>query len=157
MIQNKRTSGMRRFTPQKFLNGEIHNWYRIVQGYEDHLVSNLLDRFGLQQGQKVLDPFCGTGTTLVECMKKGIDCTGIEANPSSLFAAKVKTRWNVKGDELLKLLSGIQKRQEKLLKHDITFTKDPTYVYLEKTGMIQRGWISPKPFRKAIAIKKLYC
>src|SRR3990170_1625393 len=67
--------------PQRFMNGEIHDWYRIVLGYPDHLVSYLLDEFQLKPGQLILDPFCGTGTTLIECMKRQIDSVGIDANP----------------------------------------------------------------------------
>ena len=88
-------------TPQKILNGEIHNWYRIILGFPDHLVGQLLDEFNIQQGQKVIDPFCGTGTTLVECMKRGISSAGIDANPSSYFSARVKTNWKLKSARLL--------------------------------------------------------
>jgi hypothetical protein len=51
---------------QQFVNGEVHDWYRILLGYSDHLVSNLLDRFDLDPTDCVLDPFCGSGTTLVD-------------------------------------------------------------------------------------------
>src|SRR3712207_2036796 len=84
-----------RFPPQKFKNGEVHDWYRIVLGYSDHLVADLLQRFEILPGQHVLDPFCGSGTTAIECMKRGINSTGIDANPSSIFAARVKTNWGL--------------------------------------------------------------
>ncbi len=58
-----------------------HDWYRFVLSYPPHLVRDYLDRFGLGQKQCVLDPFCGTGTTLVECKKRGVPSIGIEANP----------------------------------------------------------------------------
>lgn len=45
-------------------------------------------------GQVVMDPFCGTGTTLVECKKLGIETVGIEANPVTAFASSVKTDWS---------------------------------------------------------------
>lgn len=41
----------------------------------------------------MLDPFCGTGTTLVECKKRGIGSIGIESNPMSHFASAVKVDW----------------------------------------------------------------
>src|SRR5262249_17957753 len=77
--------------PQRFLNGEVHDWFRIVHGFPDHLVSGLIQEFELTSRSLVLDPFCGAGTTLVECMKKGIKAVGIDANPASYFAASVKT------------------------------------------------------------------
>ena len=67
----------------------IHEWYRFVLSYPPHLVKHYLDRFGVSEGQCVLDPFCGTGTTLVECEKRNISSVGIEANPMALFASQV--------------------------------------------------------------------
>lgn len=55
---------------QELEEGAIHNWYRFVLAYPDHLVVDMLDRFGVGDDAVVLDPFCGTGTTLVECKKK---------------------------------------------------------------------------------------
>jgi hypothetical protein len=140
-------------SPQKILNGEIHNWYRIVHGYSDHLVKKLLNRFDIQPGQKILDAFCGTGTTLVECMKLGIDSIGIDANPSSCFAAQVKTNWKIKGDNLLRLLNEVEDKFNRSLQQKAEYRRDTTYLYLESTGMIKRGWISSKPLRKAIILK----
>jgi tRNA/tmRNA/rRNA uracil-C5-methylase (TrmA/RlmC/RlmD family) len=65
-----------------------HDWYRFVLSFPAHLVRTYIDRFGLGQKDKVLDPFCGTGTTLVECKKLGIQSYGIEPNPM----ASLRTR-----------------------------------------------------------------
>lgn len=141
-------------SPQKILNGEVHNWYRIIHGYSDHLVKRLLDRFDVRPGQRVIDAFCGTGTTLVECMKQGIGSVGIDANPSSYFSARVKTNWGLKSVRLLQLLSEIEYRQTRTPQNKNSHQQDTTYRYLEDAGMLKRGWISPKPLRKAIALKR---
>jgi hypothetical protein len=73
----------------------VHDWYRFVLSFPPHLVRNYVDRFHIGPGAVILDPFCGTGTTLVECKKLGIDSIGIEANPMPCFASRVKTSWNV--------------------------------------------------------------
>jgi hypothetical protein len=141
------------FTTQKFLNGEVHNWYRIVLGYPDHLVGELLERLEIRSNQSVLDPFCGTGTTLIECMKRGIHSVGIDANPASCFAARVKTTWNLKGTRLCELLEEIKGKINEYLRRGSLYRQDPTYIYLDKSGMLERGWISCEPLRKAIAVK----
>ena len=140
--------------PQKTLNGQVHNWYRIALGFSDQLVSMLLDRFEIKPGQWVLDPFCGSGTTLVECKKRSINSIGIDANPSSYFASKVKTHWNLKASRLIELLSEVDDRFASEVSDGNSYKKDVTYLYLEETGMIDRGWISAKPLKKSIALKR---
>lgn len=70
-----------------------HNWYRFILSFPPHLVRDYLQRFGIGSEHIVLDPFCGTGTTIVECKKLGIASLGIEANPMAQFASRVKTNW----------------------------------------------------------------
>lgn len=72
-----------------------HDWYRFVLSFPPHLVRDCLDTFAVKQGDVVLDPFCGTGTTLVECKKRSIESIGIEANPLPRFASEVKVDWSV--------------------------------------------------------------
>ena len=79
----------------------VHDWYRFVLSYPPHLVRDYLERFGIESGMVVLDPFCGTGTTLVESKKLGITSFGIEANPMPCFATRVKVDWSVEPDGLL--------------------------------------------------------
>ncbi len=78
-----------------------HNWYRFVLSYPPHLVRHYLDRFGVGDGARVLDPFCGTGTTLVECKKLGVESVGIEAHPMTHFASSVKVDWTPDPDGLM--------------------------------------------------------
>lgn len=78
-----------------------HDWYRFVLSYPPHLVREYLQRFGVSASQCVLDPFCGTGTTIVECKKLGIPSIGLEANPMAYFASQVKTGWEIDSDSLI--------------------------------------------------------
>jgi len=79
----------------------IHNWYRFVLSYPPHLVRDYITRFHVTEDAVVFDPFCGTGTTLVECKKLGIPSVGIEANPMPCFASRVKVNWEASPDALL--------------------------------------------------------
>ncbi|RRR66941.1 MAG: DNA methyltransferase [Candidatus Viridilinea halotolerans] len=77
-----------------------HDWYRFVLSYPPHLVAAYIERFGVAEGQWVLDPFSGTGTTVVECKKRGFRAIGIEANPLAAFAGQVKLDWSPEPEEL---------------------------------------------------------
>ena len=79
----------------------VHDWYRFVLSFPSHLVRDYLDAFGVDSTQRVLDPFCGTGTTLVECKKLGIPSVGIEGNPMAGFASRTKLDWSVDPDALV--------------------------------------------------------
>src|SRR5438552_12141090 len=70
-----------------------HEWYRFVLSFPPHLVRHYLNLFKVDKYQHVLDPFCGAGTTLVECKKLGIPSVGIEANPMAHFASETKLDW----------------------------------------------------------------
>lgn len=79
----------------------VHDWYRFVLSFPPHLVRHYLHAFDLPPGAVVLDPFCGTGTTLVEAKKLGIASLGIEANPMAQLAARVKVDWSPDPDALV--------------------------------------------------------
>ncbi|MGH9450790.1 MAG: TRM11 family SAM-dependent methyltransferase [Terriglobia bacterium] len=87
-----------------------HDWYRFVLSFPPHLVREYINRFGVRQGQIVLDPFCGTGTTLVECKKLGIESIGVEANPMACFASQVKVDWSVDPAGLLNHARSVAKK-----------------------------------------------
>src|SRR3972149_5087251 len=51
----------------------------------------LIEMYGPKNGNGILfDPFCGTGTTLVEGILKGLKVIGTDINPLATLIAKVK-------------------------------------------------------------------
>ncbi len=72
--------------------GDVHNIYRgpAQRGNEfskvhnatfpNHLPEFIINTF-TEEGQTVLDPFCGTGTTLIECERAKRKCLAIEKEP----------------------------------------------------------------------------
>lgn len=83
----------------------------------------------------------------------GIESIGIDANPSSCFSARVKTNWHLNPDRLLELAEEVESKIRKYVKRKVAHKLDPTYKYLDESGMLSRGWISCKPLRKAISLK----
>jgi 16S rRNA G966 N2-methylase RsmD len=93
----------------------VHDWYRFVLSYPPHLVQHYLEKFGVGSGQRVLDPFCGTGTTVVECKKQGIASVGVEANPMAQFAGAVKVDWALNSEQLIEVAQQIVKQSDRVL------------------------------------------
>lgn len=85
----------------------FHDWYRFVLSFPPHLVRYYIEDFELNQKNTVLDPFCGTGTTLVECKLNRIRAIGVEANPFPQFASSVKVDWSIDPKELAERSSQI--------------------------------------------------
>ena len=78
-----------------------HDWYRFVLSFPPHLARDYINRFSLNENSRVLDPFCGTGTTIVECKKHGVEGIGIESHPMLHFAGNTKIDWSANSRKLL--------------------------------------------------------
>jgi hypothetical protein len=87
-----------------------HDWYRFVLSYPPHLVREYLQRLSKPAQQRVLDPFCGTGTTIVECKKLRIESVGIEAHPVAHFASETKIDWSPDPDRLQNIAATVAER-----------------------------------------------
>ena len=103
----------------------VHHWYRFVLSFPPHLVQNYLDRFGVEPENTVLDPFCGTGTTLVECKKHGMGSVGLESNPIAHFASAVKVDWLACSKTLVSEAEQVaQSATKALVKEQVTCTEN---------------------------------
>jgi hypothetical protein len=90
----------------------VHEWYRFVLSFPPHLVRQYIEFFKLGGDDIVLDPFCGTGTTLVEARKNRIPSIGCDAHPFAAMVSRVKTNWGLVAEGLQKTLRAILRRSE---------------------------------------------
>ena len=144
----------------------IHDWYRFVLSFPPHLVRDCLDTFGVDSTQTVLDPFCGTGTTLVECRKLGIPSVGIERNPMAGFASRTKLDWSVDPDALVSHAREVAARTlerfrgqgiDDLGAGPLFRTGDAAVAGLrtlpaDRLGLLLRNSISPLPLHKTLLL-----
>ena len=129
----------------------FHDWYRFVLSYPPHLVRTYFSRFGLTQDHLVLDPFCGTGTTLVEAKKNGMRACGIEAHPMACFASRVKTNWSVEPERLVEHASEVVQRARRAL--DEWNGKRRT-LPAEEEDLLLTHSISPVPLHKCLILRE---
>lgn len=141
----------------------VHDWYRFVLSFPPHLVRDYLDKFGVDSSQRVLDPFCGTGTTIVECKKLGVPSVGIEAAPMAHLASSVKVDWNVDPDGLISHADHVAELATEILRRD--GIEDNPVFYVPPDGdiplrtlppevnkLLLKNSISPLPLHKTLVL-----
>lgn len=68
----------------------LHRWVPWIAGFSGSFVAGVLDTVRQRGKMRVLDPFAGVGTTLIEALRQGDDTVGFEINPYAALACKVK-------------------------------------------------------------------
>jgi hypothetical protein len=80
--------------PQRDRTKHVHSLHPYLGKYIPQLVEILLGRY-FEPGHHVLDPFAGSGTTLVQGLESGLDATGADIAAFNCLLMQVKTsRYN---------------------------------------------------------------
>lgn len=140
---------------------QFHDWYRFVLSYPPHLVRQYIHEFKLTKNDIILDPFCGTGTTLIEAKLQNIPSIGIEANPFAHFASSAKTDWCVSSSELYKIAKEIKESANGEIEIQ-GITDFPTLQNLSATSLrrlttgqenlLVKDSLSPLPLHKCLTL-----
>jgi hypothetical protein len=76
--------------PEHVRTKHVHRLHPYHGKFIPQLVEVLLDRYFVR-GAHVLDPFAGSGTTLVQALESGLDATGVELAAFNCLLTRVKT------------------------------------------------------------------
>jgi hypothetical protein len=76
--------------PEHVRTKHVHRLHPYHGKFIPQLVEVLLERY-LPAGGHVLDPFAGSGTTLVQALESGLDATGVEVAAFNCLLMRVKT------------------------------------------------------------------
>jgi hypothetical protein len=77
--------------PERERTKHVHRLHPYLGKFIPQLVEALLSRYFVR-GQHVLDPFAGSGTTLVQALESGLDATGSDIAAFNCLLTEVKTR-----------------------------------------------------------------
>ena len=118
--------------PERERTKHVHRLHPYLGKFVPQLVEALLDRY-VPAGGRVLDPFAGSGTTLVQALEQGYDATGVDVASFNCLLMRVKTRpYNL--DAL---------RKDLLWAHDEAAGFEPTGRLPEGAPPYMREWYAP--------------
>jgi len=68
----------------------VHGLHEYKGKFNPQIAKSLLNILGIAEGQRILDPFCGSGTSLVESTQMGIHSVGFDINPLAVYISNAK-------------------------------------------------------------------
>ncbi|MEH1833802.1 MAG: DNA methyltransferase [Nostoc sp.] len=92
----------------------VHRWFRFSAGFSAQWVETIITQFKETGETTVLDPFAGSGTTLLASERLGVECFGIEAHPFVARIARAKLLYKTDADVYLEHIKKVIKSAENL-------------------------------------------
>lgn len=68
----------------------VHGIHEYRGKFNPQIVRAVANMLNIRRGGWVFDPFCGSGTSLVECAHLGLNCVGEDVNPLAVLIARTK-------------------------------------------------------------------
>jgi hypothetical protein len=127
--------------PERERTKHVHRLHPYLGKFIPQLVEALLARY-FRAGGRVLDPFAGSGTTLVQALESGFDAGGVDIAAFNALLVRVKTeRYNL--FVLERELRDLVRRLDAL---DAPDEKPSDYV---------RTWFAPRAAQELLAFRRL--
>jgi DNA modification methylase len=121
----------------------VHRWFRYSAGFSAEWVKSVVRSEGVGSGELVLDPFAGSGTSLIACDECGVDSCGLEAHPFVSRICKAKLCWASSIEQFVELarrvLDDAAKRRAPERKYPALLTKCYSAEALESLGRLRES------------------
>lgn len=130
--------------PERERTKHVHRLHPYLGKFVPQLVEALLERY-VTPGGRVLDPFAGSGTTLVQALESGHDAVGVDIAAFNCLLMRVKTRpYNL--DVL---------RRDLLWAHDEAAAFTPQGRTPAGTPAFVREWYAPEAAEELLHFRSL--
>jgi DNA modification methylase len=132
--------------------GVVHQWYDYLEDFPFSLLEKSITKYNLKKNDLVLDPFCGSGTTLVSSNLFGLNAIGIDTNPLMCLVSEVKTTWDIDPEMLREVYKETTKKFIKLASNLENYNfKNDFLKRMPKRELNQ--WMSPR-MQKEVSLTK---
>ncbi len=141
--------------PERVRTKHVHRLHPYLGKFIPQLVEIFLRKY-FSAGQTVLDPFCGSGTTLVQANELGINSIGFDISEFNVLLCRAKVaKYDLDKvrQEVLDILSKVEShtkpkaQQLALLEDSLPFTEDDVR-YLH-------NWFAPKSLSELLKYRRL--
>lgn len=150
------------------LKKPFQRWYRYKEGFSVELVEELINQYSSKKKGLILDPFSGSGSTLLAANRKGFRSAGFEVNPFSYFLSRCKVdnydkttveEFKDVYEEILKL--GEQESEQydlpKLSISNKVFSSEIEKYYMGIYTLIERKHVKNEQVRNLLKLGWLAC
>lgn len=123
----------------------IHKWYRYTAGFSASWVHELIEQEKKNGRSKIIDPFVGSGTVLLESEFAGVESYGVEAHPYIYKIARAKLNWNFPASEFKEGALNLLKKAKALEINKTEYPKLIASCYppetLQKLEALKQAWL----------------
>lgn len=135
-------------------HGVVHKWYDYLEDFPYQLIEEKIEEYKLQDKSLIVEPFAGSGTTLISANLFHCDAIGFDSNPLMTFISKVKTTWDVDLELFKETVIEISKEFIESIKHYDKLTLNKGFLdYMPKKELNQ--WLSPSLQKEVNLLKNL--
>jgi DNA modification methylase len=134
--------------------GVVHRWYDYLEDFPYQLIEEKIKEYKLKKGSLIVEPFAGSGTTLISANLFNCNSIGFDTNPLMAYISEVKTTWNVDLKEFKNIIYDIAERfVNKISNYDTLNINKSFLEYMPKKELNQ--WLSPSLQIEVIVLKNL--
>ncbi len=134
--------------------GVIHKWYDYLEDFPYQLIEEKIKEYDLQPNSLIVEPFAGSGTTLISANLFHCNAIGFDSNPLMTFVAETKTTWDVDLKLLKEVIANISNQFiEKIRNYDSLKLEKGFLERMPKKELNQ--WLSPSLQKEVNLLKNL--
>ncbi|MFN2597266.1 MAG: DNA methyltransferase, partial [Pyrinomonadaceae bacterium] len=144
--------------PEKERTKHVHRLHPYLGKYIPQLVEIFLRKY-FEAGQTLLDPFCGSGTTLVQANELGINSIGYDVSEFNVMLCRVKTDMYDLGkvrkevlDILEKVKIATQHRDGRISLWDDSLIEE---AHLTEENKYLKEWFAPRALNELLIFRNL--